>query len=112
MLLADDDRRIPIDAEQLLAHHSLRKCLFDFRYNKSDIKYTSVRPKLCESCFENLKSNGVPVDILYSVREELKGLQKDPYYKLTGFFKKHPVLSIILTTLVSFLLNVLCNIIC
>lgn len=100
-----------IETEATFAHDSFRKCLFDYRNDKLSVKYTSITPILCEHCVENLKSVGVSDTVLASVKNELKRLKKDFFYIIVDFLKNYPILSFLLTTLASFLLNLLCNII-
>lgn len=110
MLIASKGEDLSMEMEAKFAHDSFRKCLFDFRNDKSYVKYTSVSPILCTQCVEHLKMMGVSDKVLASVDKELKKLKKDLFYRITDFLKNHPILSLLITTLASFLLNLLCNI--
>ena len=111
MMIASKGGGLSMEMEAKFAHDSFRKCLFDFRNDKSYVKYTSVSPILCAQCVERLKEAGVPDKVLVSVKTELKNLKKDLFYRIEDFLENYPILSFLLTILSTVILNLLCSII-
>lgn len=103
------ENRIPNSHEHTnFAHDDTRGCLFDMNGIKTDIIYSLDKPHLCHSCVESLTTNSnfrFEVEVIDRVQKELRGIRKRPYYRITDFIKKNPVLSIIISAFSAFVIG-------
>lgn len=99
---------IPTSVYQI-AHSDIRRCLFDMSGIKTDILYSMIKPIICEKCTTELQSSGVDKYIIKQVTIEIRRINIDLTKRLISFIKKHPFLSISLTSLFAVFLNVVSN---
>lgn len=97
--------------EEYFAHDPVKKCVFDYRYDKKDVMYTSIKPILCDYCTEKLLATGISNETIQSVKSDLRRLRKDTYHTIIDFLKEHPILSIAISIISTILINLLCNLI-
>lgn len=105
--LAKQDEHMSMLDEARFAH-ARKGCLFDMCGIKTEVIYSSVSPSLCGDC--ETKLNGkVQTAVIDKVRKELKHIRKDFYHRVLSFLKIHPYLSLFLSGLAAFGLNILAN---
>lgn len=101
--------KIPESAEPTnYAHDETRGCLFDMNGIKTDIIYSLDKPKICDSCVQNLTNipkYKLEKNIISQVQKELKNIEKKLYYRMTDFFKSNPILAIILSSILAIFLG-------
>lgn len=82
--------------EDLCSHTEKRGCIFDICETGRDIVHICYKPKLCETCMENIKRRGIETDYIKTFLKEIKKIRR-PFYCVVGnFIKKHPLLSAVL----------------
>lgn len=92
-----------------VAHDETRNCLFDMNANKADIIFSTEHPKICTSCKARIMNSQVPKDSLQTIERELGNLKKALYYRIMDFVKLHPIFTLIISSVVAVLLNVLAS---
>ena len=92
--------RIPSrDEVTTFTHDETRGCLFDMNGIKSDVVYSTNKPIICDSCVQRLTTERVPINTINKVKEELKEIKKSMYYRLADLIKKHPIWTLVLSTI-------------
>ena len=103
--------RMPTIAEaKSFIHDEAKGCIFDFNGNKSEVIYSLNKPQICHSCIEKLTSNvenRIEKNLVARVQKELKQIKKEFYYRIASFIKRHPVLAIIISSLIAVLLGII-----
>lgn len=92
---------------QSLLHDETRRCLFDRNGVISDVVYSFDRTQLCVECRASLQKSGVPINTINQVNKELGKLKKKLFYRMLGWVKKHPIYSIIISSIVAVAINVI-----
>ncbi|MDQ3745499.1 MAG: hypothetical protein M3444_14060 [Acidobacteriota bacterium] len=108
-LYIEEGKKLSASSFYSVAHDETRGCLFDMNMNKADIIYSTVRPRICDSCRTRIVRSQVPKDFLPSVENELREIKKDLYYRLADFIKRHPIYSIFITLLSGIVLNIVAS---
>lgn len=99
------------DAITHIKHDETRRCLFDMTPDREDIIYSTNQPYLCDECTTGLKKAKVSTYFIAIVNKELRRIKKETYYTIADFIKRHPILSIIISLTVAFLINLLSSIV-
>ncbi len=101
--------RIPLTSENTnFTHDDTRGCIFDMNGIKTDVVYSTNKPKLCPSCVEILVNNPkhrIEQNLIDNVQEELKKIKKGLYYRLLDFVKTHPKTAILISSITAILLG-------
>ena len=109
--------RIPTMTEDIrFTHDETRGCLFDMDGIRTDIIYSTHNPQLCGACIHNLCNNSevanrIEYYLIDTVQKELKRINKGLFYKITDFIKKHPIYSIIISSVTAVILSILGSIV-
>jgi hypothetical protein len=104
--------RIPqIEEQTSFAHDETRGCLFDMNGIKGDIIYSTIKPKLCDSCVQKLTDERVPINTINIIIKEIKHIDKALYFRLADFIKKHPILAIVLSTISAITIGIISSMI-
>lgn len=99
------------DVRTYVKHDETRGCLFDMTPDKDDAIYSTNHPKLCEECIIKLKKAKISIQFIEKVENELKRIKKETYYEIADFVKKHPIISIVISLTVAFLINLLSSVV-
>lgn len=91
-------------------HDETRSCIFDMTGIKYEVIYSAAKPILCESCIEASKKQRVSNEILNHINKELKRIRKSLYFRIIDKFKRHPIISLIITTIFAIGVGVIGNI--
>jgi hypothetical protein len=103
--------RIPLMTEDTnFSHDETRGCIFDMNGIKTDIIYSTYKPQLCTSCIHALTNNHVAVNriennLIEKVQKELLKINKVLYFQIADFIKRHPIYSIIISSLTAIVLG-------
>ncbi|WP_414057406.1 hypothetical protein [Pantoea dispersa] len=104
------DRRIPDYNEGVktnFTHDETRGCLFDMNGIKTDIIESCDSPQICGYCQERLFSRRVPENKVKTICKEILKIRKPLYYRMHTHIKKHPIIALILTSLLAILLGII-----
>lgn len=87
--------RIPLFSELFekklkIVHDEARGCIFDMNGIKTDVIYSTNKPKICSACVEDLTQERVEKNVIENVQNELKKIKRESYYQLIHFIKRHP----------------------
>lgn len=93
-------------------HEETRGCLYDFTPDKNDLPASCDTPQICDACQERLRTYSVSNNEIEHTHKEIRGIKKDFYFSILDFVKKHPILSIIISSVYAVLLNVIASAIC
>lgn len=87
--------RIPDFNESMgFTHDETRGCLFDMNGIKTDIVASCHNPQICDECQERLKQERVSKYVIEDTQGEIKRIKKDLYFRIIGHVKKHPILTL------------------
>jgi hypothetical protein len=86
-------------------HDETRGCLFDMNGIKTDIIYSTNQPEICPSCILDLANSKVPKNLIDKIQKEIKGIQKELYYKITDFIKRYPIGAIFISSSTAIILG-------
>lgn len=86
-------------------HDETRGCLFDMNGIKTDIIYSTNQPEICPSCILDLANSKVPKNLIDKIQKEIKGIQKELYYKITDFIKGYPIGAIFISSATAIILG-------
>lgn len=107
LLYKEAGAKIPTHKENFkFTHHETRGCIFDMTGIKTDIVESCSTPIICCECLERLKRNKVSNDILAIAQAEIINIKKDLYFRILDFVKKHPLCSLLLSSLFALLIGV------
>lgn len=104
-LYLESNRRIP-DSSYSLSHDETRSCLFDMNANIEDIIFSTSNPIICHQCRARIMQSQVCKEFLPATEKELKKIKQALYFRIVEFVKKHPVWSLIFTTLGALVIDV------
>ena len=106
------NRVIPVIIDtRSFTHDETRGCLFDMTGIKSDVIYSCHNPIICSQCLESLKNDRVSLDNLNVAQKEIRKIKKDQFYIILDFIKKHPMISIIISSFTAIILGTIGSII-
>ncbi len=77
-----------------IIHDETRSCLFDMNGLKGDVVFSTSRPSLCQQCRATLAGSQLPDQTMAYLEKELRKIRKPLYYRIAGFVKQHPILSL------------------
>ncbi len=109
--------RIPLMREFKFTHDDPRGCIFDMNgADKKDIIYSTNKPEICNSCVEsfvnnNEKNNCVKPKLIKKVQIELQKINKGLYFEITDRVKKHPIITILVSSLAAITLDIIAHLI-
>jgi len=86
-------------------HDETRGCLYDMTGIERDVVYSCHNPIICSDCLEKMKKNRVSIDKLNIAQNEIKKIKKELFYNLIDIFKKHPVASFIIITILTSIIS-------
>ena len=86
-------------------HSDTRGCLFDLNGDKKDIIYNTEKPIICDECKGKISHRSIPENFLDDIQAELGRIRKPLPQRLELLIKKYPFLSILLTSLLAILIN-------
>lgn len=89
-----------------ITHDETRRCLFDFHAHKTELIYSTEKVSLCEECRAELKKAKLSSQFIQELEKELKRIRQRLYYRIAAFVKIHPILAIIISLIVAFLVNI------
>ena len=92
-------------------HDETRGCLFDMCGLKEDIIVSHANPQICPECESAMRRTLLPIDYIEQLKKEIKQIKKPLYYRLFDWIKMHPVLSILITSILAIILNIISSII-
>lgn len=95
------------DEVTTFTHDETRGCLFDMNGIKSDIIYSANEPIICNECIQKLTIERVPINAINKIKEELKRIKKGTYYRIADLVKKHPIMSLVISTLTALIIGTL-----
>lgn len=104
------DKLPSYDDNQGFTHDETKGCIFDMNGLKMDLIESCDKPIICEECEHELKIRRVPINLICSVKKELKGIRKTLYYRVEDFIKSHPIKSLIMSLISAVLFGVLSSI--
>jgi len=87
-------------------HDETRGCLFDMNGIKTDAVHSCDRPKLCASCIERMRIQGISNTVLEQTDKDLLKIRKDLFYRISDYVKAHPLRSLALTSLGAVVLGI------
>ncbi|MBQ4851361.1 hypothetical protein [Pseudoalteromonas sp. MMG012] len=87
-------------------HDETRGCLFDMNGIKTDLIASCHKPIICNECQVKLSNERVSKSYIDSSKKEIKRIRKDLYFIILGWVKKHPVLALVLSSLLAITLGV------
>lgn len=87
-------------------HLDTKGCLFDMNGDRSDILRNTEKPIICPSCKSKFGKKQIDVRFISMLENEIKRLKKPLLQRVENFIKKYPLLSIITTTLITIILNI------
>lgn len=89
-----------------ITHDETRRCLFDFHAHKTDLIYSTEKVSLCEGCRTDLKKARLSSQFIRELEKEIKRIRQRLYYRISAFIKIHPILAIVISLIVAFLVNI------
>lgn len=92
--------------ETSFTHDETRGCLFDMNGIKTDLVASCANPIICDECQERLKKEKVPERLISDIVKEIKYIRKDLYFRIFDYVKKHPVYTLILSSLFALAIGV------
>lgn len=103
---------IPPQREFLgFTHDDTRGCLFDMNGNKTDVLFSLDKPIICDDCTNRLRQEKVADNKISKIKNEIKGIKKKRFYKISDFVKEKPLLSIGISLIVGVLVSLTANVI-
>jgi hypothetical protein len=87
-------------------HDETRGCLFDMNGIKVDLVASCHKPIICDECRERLRQERVSNEIIEKAQREILKIRSDRYYILLDFLKKHPIWSIVISSIYAIILGV------
>lgn len=95
----------------ILYHDETRGCLFDMAGMKPDIILSAANMKLCSECEKNLNKylSDEYKYIISDLKKELKKIRKSLFYQVTDWVKEHIIISLIITSVFTILINLISN---
>ena len=110
LVYIENRKKIPsCDEYTNFTHDETKGCIYDMNGLKYDIINSCDSPMICDACSHRLASSGVSTSQIERVKKELSNVRKDPYYRITDWVSKHPVLSLGIATLWAFMIGLLTN---
>lgn len=107
LLYRRSNNRIPRLYERAaFTHDGTRGCLFDMNGIKSELVESCDRPIICSDCQTSLKRDKVSIDDVEKVKNEILKIKKPLYYRLLDFARGHPIVAILLSSMLAIFLNV------
>lgn len=92
-------------------HQDTRGCLFDLNGDKSDIIFNTERPMICDACKAFISSKSLPTNYIKHLEKELKRIRKPYICSIEMFIKNYPLFSVLLTTILAIMANLVANVI-
>ncbi|PIR38733.1 MAG: hypothetical protein COV35_06110 [Alphaproteobacteria bacterium CG11_big_fil_rev_8_21_14_0_20_39_49] len=86
-------------------HDETRGCLFDMAGYKYDIIYSCHKPRICFECVERMKNDRISEEAISKIQNEVSRIKKPMFYRIAGFVKKHPLWSIVITSISAIVLG-------
>ncbi len=106
------NKRIPsTNDNSSYTHDETRGCLFDMTGIKEEIVYSCHKPILCDHCLSEIRKDKVSNETIEAALEEIKGIKKKLFYRITEAVKNHPIIAIIISSLFAILLGVIGSVI-
>jgi len=101
------NNQLPTMAEMThFTHDETRGCIFDMNGIKTEIIYSLNKPILCDECSLSLQNNRVGSNLILKVKDEIKGIRKDLYYRLLDWVKKYPICAIVFSSITAIFLGI------
>jgi len=98
--------RIPSKEEVTsFTHDETRGCLFDMNGIKSDIIYSTHRPRICDSCVHQLTDERVPLNTIKTIQNEILNIKKSKYYMIADWIKKYPIWTLLISTVTAIIIG-------
>lgn len=98
--------RIPPTSELVrFAHDEARGCIFDMNGIKTEIALSCDSPSLCPACKSSALQQNVSKECIARYEKEIRKIKKGFYFTLAGGVKRNPILAIIISLIVAFLVN-------
>jgi len=88
-------------------HDETRGCLFDMNGNKMDVVHSCHRPIVCPDCVERSKKERVSNEVLELIKKEIKKIKKPLFSKILDFIKKHPIWSLLISSIWAIILGII-----
>ncbi|MFT7860434.1 MAG: hypothetical protein ABXS93_05820 [Sulfurimonas sp.] len=86
-------------------HDETRGCIYDMNGLKEDIVFSCDHPIICNDCTERLIKEKISQTTINQVKLELSKINKALFYKLTDWVKRHPIFSILISSIWAVLLG-------
>lgn len=97
--------------EDYFLHDDRRNCLFDMCGLKTDIAMKYSKPCLCNECKNKLERFSIDKDFLPRITKEFKKFKKPLFYIIKSFIKENPILSILIATTSTIVINLFSSLI-
>lgn len=88
-------------------HDETKGCLFDMNGIKTDIVESCNNPIICSDCGEKLSLKKIPVNVISTVRREIRKIRKTLYYRCSDFIKAHPIISFLASSIFVVILGII-----
>ncbi len=85
------------DTHTNFLHDETKGCLFDMTGIVNDIIYSTGKVFLCDSCEHHFSEN-VSITEINIVKKEINKIRKSLYYRIFDKVKKHPIITILISS--------------
>lgn len=87
------------DYETVLSftHDETKGCLFDMNGIKTDLIESCAPPIICRDCEHKFSGKNIPINLIQTIKKEIKKIKKPLYYRWVDFVKDHPIISLIIS---------------
>jgi hypothetical protein len=100
------NKQIPATIEiSDFTHDETRGCIFDMNGIKNDIIYSTNKPILCDTCVHKLTHARIESNLIESVKNELKNIEKSLYNRIIDLIKEYPICAIVLSSITAIVLG-------
>lgn len=108
LLYLRSGNKIPLSGDHTrYTHDETRGCLFDMNGIKTDVIYSCHQPIICEECIGRLKNDKISSDKIRISQREIKKIKKPLFFVASDFVKKHPIYSLMVSTIFALFLGII-----
>ena len=98
MVYMKSGNKIPdYDSVVGFTHDETKGCLFDMNGIKTDLIESCAPPIICRDCEHKFSGKNISLNLIQSIKHEIKKIKKPLYYRWVDFVKVHPVISLVLS---------------
>jgi len=108
----EHNNKIPQNSEYTnFTHDETRRCIYDMNGLKEDIVFSCVEPIICLECSERLAKNKISQTQISRAKNELRNIKKQLFYRISDWVKRHPVLTVVVSSIWALILSILGSVI-